>query len=146
MLCTECLGGCQFPPPQSESWLLILSTLIINPSSPGSTEKTALAKWSCFLAWCPTLYSLIYWWCSCSAICTLNLSFGKTQNTTRPKSSTVKKRGVVSNWCLCRHQCDLPERFGKNRLMNRKFDQCISQKDVTSRHRRNVTDTSSLYD
>ena len=42
---------------------------------------------------------------------------------------------------VCTDQCDLPERFGK-------IDQlviCIA-KDVTSRHRRNVTDTSGLYD
>ena len=32
------------------------------------------------------------------------------------------------NWCLYRHLCILPERFGK-RPMNRKFDQCASQKE-----------------
>ena len=48
-------------PHESESRLLILSVLIVNLHPPTINTKTALAKWSRFLARCPTLYSLIYW-------------------------------------------------------------------------------------
>ena len=43
-----------------------------------------------------------------------------------------KVKILFTFWCLYRHQCDLPERFGKKRPMNRKFDQCVSKKNIMS--------------
>ena len=43
----------------SKRWLSIISMSIVDP--PTIDTKTVLAKWSCFLEPCPTLFSLIYW-------------------------------------------------------------------------------------
>ena len=46
----------------------------------------------------------------------------------------MKSQFIYFYWCLYRHLCILPERFGKKDLLVR-----FIAKDVTSRHRRNVT-------